>query len=77
MVLIKSKDKNGQTPRDIARAAVATYTTAPDEPSIARLVLVRKGKHLDVDGILARSLPQFHSQLSSRQGGKQEINRLP
>jgi hypothetical protein len=38
-------------------AAVVAYAPKSDKPNIAAPTLVRKGQHLDVDGILARSLP--------------------
>jgi hypothetical protein len=37
--------------------AVVVYAPKSDEPSSAAQTLVRKGRHLDVDGVLARSLP--------------------
>lgn len=41
-----------------SRVAMKVYVPKPDEPSSAAK-LVRKGQHLDVDGILARSLPNL------------------
>ena len=46
-----------QTAQNRARAAIEAYSSKSDEPRI-RLepIPVRKGKHLDVDAVLARSL---------------------
>ena len=49
----KSKDERTSQ----GRAAVEVYAPKSDEPSSAAQTLVRKGRHLDVDGVLARSLP--------------------
>jgi hypothetical protein len=40
------------------RAAIEVYVPQSDELSRPAPILVRKGQHLDVDGILARSLPK-------------------
>ena len=50
---IKSKDR-----RTEERAAIEVYVPNSDKLSRAAPILVRKGQHLDVDGILARSLPK-------------------
>ena len=50
MALANSKDKNGQTPQESARAAIKAYPSKSDEQ-----IRVRKKRHLDVDGVLARS----------------------
>ena len=64
MALVISKAKEGQTRQESARAAIEAYATKFDAPS-------RKGQHLDVDGILARSLPKTVSQLSCAKSVKE------
>lgn len=51
---IKSKDK--RTSQE--RVAIEICAPKPNDLSSAKQILVRKGQHLDVDGILARSLPK-------------------
>ena len=46
------------------RAAIEAYVPRSDELSSVAPILVRKGRHLDVDGILARSLPGTFRQSS-------------
>lgn len=46
------------------RAKIEAYASKSGEPSSAAPRLVRKGRHLDVDEILARSLPKTLSQSS-------------
>jgi hypothetical protein len=48
----------GQTNQDRARAAVQIYHAKPDERNDPRFNLVRRSPHLDVDAVLARSLPK-------------------
>jgi hypothetical protein len=40
------------------RAANEVYVPASNDHSSAKQILVRKVQHLDVDGVLARSLPK-------------------
>ena len=56
MALANSKDKDRQTPQERALAAIAAYPSKSDEQ-----IRARKGKHLDVDGILARSFRAVNS----------------
>jgi hypothetical protein len=58
MALANSKDKDEQTRQERARAAIDAYKPKYDDLSAA----VRKGRHLDVDAVLARSLPKTISQ---------------
>jgi hypothetical protein len=51
--LIESEDE--RTFQELA--AIEAYVPRSDELSSAAPTRVRKGQHLDVDGILARSLP--------------------
>ena len=54
-----SKDKQEQPTREErAHAAMESYSIRFEERSRARQTHMRKGQHLDVDGILARSLPK-------------------
>lgn len=55
MALPNLKDKDEQTPQKRARAAIEAYPKKSDELRSLERILVRKGKHLDVDGVLARS----------------------
>jgi hypothetical protein len=61
MALVNSKDKVEQTPQKRAGAAIALYPNKSDEPHSSARILVRKGKHLDVDGVLARSFKEVKS----------------
>jgi hypothetical protein len=66
MVPANSKNKDElQARRERAREAIEAYSTRFERSSSAGEILVRKGQHLDVDGILARSLPQTFIQSSS------------
>ena len=47
-----------QTNQDRARAAVQIYHPKPDERNDPRFNLVPRRPHLDVDAVLARSLPK-------------------
>jgi hypothetical protein len=47
-----------QTNQDRARAAVPIYHAKPDERNDPRFNLVPRRPHLDVDAVLARSLPK-------------------
>ena len=50
---IKSKDERTSA----IRAAIEAYVPKSDQQSSEATVLVRKGQRLDVDAVLARSLP--------------------
>jgi hypothetical protein len=65
MALVNVKDKAEPTPRERARAAMDSHTNKSEAElkSSGRRIL-RKGQHLDVDGILERSLPRTVSQSS-------------
>lgn len=62
MQLVNSKDKDKQTRHERARAAIEAHTTKFETLNSA--APLRKGQHLDVDGILERSLPKTVSQWS-------------
>jgi hypothetical protein len=55
MALANSKDTDEQTRRERVRAAIEAYPNKSDELRSSERTRVRKGKHLDVDGVLARS----------------------
>ena len=55
MALANSKDKDEQATQERARAAIGAYPNKSAELSSSKRILVRKGRHLDVDGVLARS----------------------
>jgi hypothetical protein len=55
MALANLKDKDEQTPQKGASAAGAGYPNKSEELRSSERILVRKGKHLDVDGVLAHS----------------------
>jgi hypothetical protein len=58
MTSANSKNKDDQpTRQERSRAAIEGYSIAFEERSRLGQILVRKGRHLDVDGVLARSLP--------------------
>ena len=57
MAFSNLKHKDEQTPQERARAAIAAYPNKSDELISSKQIRVRKGQHLDVDGVLARSLP--------------------
>jgi hypothetical protein len=61
MALANSKDKDEQTPQERARAAIEAYPNKSDELISLKRILVRKGQHLDVDGVLARSFKNVKS----------------
>jgi hypothetical protein len=50
---IKSEDQGTPAARD----AIEPYVPPSDQQIGGTTVLVRKAKHLDVDGVLARSIP--------------------
>ena len=52
LVDIKETERTSQL-----RAAMEVYAPKSNDRSNAKPILVRRGQHLDVDGILARSLP--------------------
>jgi hypothetical protein len=61
-----SKEKDElQTRQERVPEVTKIYSIRFPPPSSAGQTLVRKGQHLDVDAVLARSLPQTFSQLSS------------
>jgi hypothetical protein len=55
MLLANSKDKDELATRESARAAIEAYPNKSSELSSSKRILVRKGRHLDVDRVLARS----------------------
>jgi hypothetical protein len=67
-MLANSKEKE-QTRQERELAALEAYSIKLEERSSAGRILVRKVQRLDVDGVLARSLPQTISQLSSGKPG--------
>lgn len=42
-----------------AQDEIEPYEQTFDEPDVSRLVVARKGRHLNVDEVLARSLPKL------------------
>ncbi len=63
MTSANSKDKQGQPTRDErSRAAIEGYSMKFNEPRFVKQVSLPKGQRLDVDAILARSLPKTLSQ---------------
>jgi hypothetical protein len=60
MTLANSKDKDEQT-QESARAAIAAYPNTSGEFNSSKQIRVRKGQHLDVDGVLARSFKDVKS----------------
>lgn len=74
MALANLKDKDEPTPQERARAVIEAYPNKSDEPISSKQIRVRKGQHLDVDGVLARSFRDVKSislaldQLSFEQG---------
>ena len=48
-----------QTTQTRAHAAIEAYNARSDEPVDSRLVVVSRGRRLDVDDVLARSLPSL------------------
>jgi hypothetical protein len=61
MALANLKNKDEQTPQQRARAWIEAYPNKSDELRRSEQILVRKGKHLDVDGVLARSFKDVRS----------------
>lgn len=62
-----SKDKEEQpTHKERSGAAIEGYSIKFEERNSAGQILVRKGQHLDVDGILARSLPKTFKSIVLR-----------
>jgi len=55
------KHEDEQTPQERARAAIEAYPSKPDELISAKQIRARKGQHLDVDGVLARSFRDVKS----------------
>ena len=63
MSLANSKEVEvGQTDQDRARSAVQIYHAKPDERNDPRFNQVPRKPHLDVDAVLARSLPKVSGQ---------------
>ena len=54
--LVVTKDR--QTPQNRARAAIEAHTSKSDERISPGLDRVSRGRRLDVDAVLARSLPK-------------------
>ena len=54
--------EDGQTSQNPARVVTEAYTAKSGEPISPGPIPVRKGRHLDVDAILARSLPKVLGQ---------------
>jgi hypothetical protein len=54
--------KDRQTTQDLARAAMAAYNAGPNDRIKPYPISVCKGRYLDVDKILARSLPKVVSK---------------
>ena len=61
MALANLNDKDEQTPQKPASAAIAGYSKKSDELRSPERIPVRKGKRLDVDGVLARSFKDVKS----------------
>lgn len=60
MHLVDMKEiKDERTLPGRARAAMEVYAPRANDLSSVAPIRVRKGQHLDVDGILARSLPSL------------------
>jgi hypothetical protein len=58
LILIRDE----QTTQNRARAAIEAYSVKPDERISTEPIPVRKGRHLDVDAVLARSLAKVVSE---------------
>ena len=54
--------EDGHTTQDRARAAREAHTAKADERIGPELIPLSKGRHLDVDAVLARSLPKVVSE---------------
>jgi len=54
--------KDERTTQDRARAAIQTYQAKPAVPISLGPIPLRKGRRLDVDEVLARSLPKTIGQ---------------
>ena len=77
MASTNSKTTEQQLARqERSRAAIEGYSLRLDGRSSGRQIPFRKGQHLDVDGILARSLPQTISQLSSVKPGNESTKAI-
>jgi hypothetical protein len=59
-----------QTVQDLARAAIEAYNARSDERISPWPIPVCNGQYLDVDGILAHSLPEVLSEQSHTVSGK-------
>ena len=65
------KDEQATQPR--APEPIASYNARSDEGAGPRPIPVRKGLHLDVDAVLARSLPRLTAE--APESGRE--NNLP
>jgi|GEM_PF-1987574 len=61
VALANSKDKDEQTLQKRARAAIQEYPNKSDELISSKQIRVRKGQHLDVNRVLARSFKDVES----------------
>ena len=50
---------DGQTIQSSAQAAIASYHARSHLQAASQRISIRKGRHLDVDEVLARSLPSL------------------
>jgi len=50
---------DGHTVQSSAQAAIASYHARSNEQATSQRISIRKGRHLDVDEVLARSLPSL------------------
>jgi hypothetical protein len=64
MALANLRVFKDEATQDRALVAIETDAGKPDERISPGSIPVRKGRYLDVDGVLARSLPQVASQIS-------------
>lgn len=62
--------KDRQTKQDLARAAIEAYNARSDERISPWPIPVCNGRYLDVDGILAQSLPEVLTAQSHVVSGK-------
>lgn len=59
MATANSISKDGDTTQDRARAAIKAYNAKPGERVSPRPVPISRARPLDVDAVLARSLPKL------------------
>jgi hypothetical protein len=50
------------TTQSRAQAAIESYNAKSNERAVSQPISIRKGRHLDVDEVLARSLPKVAGQ---------------